>query len=490
MKQADVLVYDVGTSSLKLVLYGRDGSVLAQKAVSYSYQTPKAEWAEIDPAVLRDALWQGLEEFGQEGLLGALRAISGTGQMHTAVLLDEAGDTLSPSILWLDRRAEQETVELEAMFHLPPYMLNTTYTLPKLYWMKKHLPELMEKLRYILWPKDYIRYVLTGVISTEATEGIGAALLNWEKGAWAPERLEQVGISPSILPPIHPSDAAVGTVLPEIRAKYGMPQDVKVYSGFGDIVALLGGAPHQKGRLVYSLGSSAMYFTAVDQPNKTAENDSLYTLELGGYHLFGGVTSTAGASPMWYFETLWGGGDFSEMAGQAWTVEPGCGGLVFIPYLAGERSPYWSDRIAGGFYGVRLQHGKKEFARAVFEGVAYSIRHVLDLCRASGVEITELALAAGGVRTAGWPELIADICQIPVRIFAGQDTVAKVVYAMCRGQLDNQGFDDVLLQSFEAPRSIQPKSGSSAAYDAAYRRYRKFSSFAAQCDDNGSAANP
>ena len=278
------------------------------------------------------------------------------------------------------------------------------------------------------------------------------------------------------------SEEAVGTVLPEVAQRYGIPADTKVYSGFGDIVALLGGAPHKKGRLVYSLGSSSMYFTAVDQPKKTTPDDSLYTLELGGYHLFGGVTSTAGAAAMWYFENMWEGDDFPQMVDQAWTAPAGCDGLVFIPYLSGERSPYWSDKIAGGFYGVRLNHGKKDFARAVLEGVAYSIRHVLDICRENGVEITEIAMAAGGVRTAGWPETIADICGVPVSIFAGQDTVTKVVYAMCRSQLDGEDFDQVLLASFDEPRRIAPSADNSEAYDASYQRYRLFSKFASQCD--------
>ncbi len=278
-------------------------------------------------------------------------------------------------------------------------MLNTTYTLPKIAWMKKHLPDVLSRARKLIWPKDYLRYLLTGTVAADPTEGVGAALLDWQTGSWATDRLRHIGCDVELLPTILPSDATAGTILPAVAEQYGTPSDVKVYTGYSDMIALLGGAPHEPGRLVYSLGSSSMFFTMVDQANKTAEHNSLYTLELGGYHLFGGVSSTTGASLMWLFENVYQQDTLPEMAEAAWTVSPGCDGLVFLPYLVGERSPYWSDRIAGGFYGARLQHKKQHFARAVLEGVAYSIRHAIDLYAQSGVVIREIALATGGVRT-------------------------------------------------------------------------------------------
>ena len=482
MAKADVLIYDVGTSSMKLVVYDRDGNVTASKTIPYEYKTPRAGWAEIDPSLWEAALFAGLEELGRDGQLSEIRAVSGTGQMHTAVLIDDSGKAISPSILWLDRRAEAETAELLEMFGLAPSVLNTTYTLPKLYWMKKHCPEVLERAKHLLLPKDYIRYLLTGILSTDPTEGIGAALTDWETGEWTTDRLDVLGIDPSILVPIRPSDAVVGRVRPDLCQRFGIDPQAAVYSGYGDMVALLGGAPHKPGRMVYSLGSSAMYFTAIPQKNKTTPDNSLYTFDLAGYHLFGGVTSTAGASPVWFYENMWKTGTFPEMAEAAMGARPGVDGLVFIPYLAGERSPYWSDTVAGGFYGVRLQHDLKDFARAVFEGIAYSLRHVLDLCEENDVPITEISMAAGGVRTEGWPQMFADICGRPVTIYAGQDTVTKVVRAMCSASLEGKVFNDVLLESFLEPRLIEPDPALKPVYDSVYKKYRAFSAFANTCD--------
>lgn len=482
MLKARVLVYDVGTSSLKLVLYNREGLVLEQRSIPYDYQTPNPDWAEIDPAVWADALFAGLQVFADKGLLSELEAISGTGQMHSGVLLNAEGKALNPCILWLDRRAEQETLELNEMFHLPPFMLNTTYTLSKIYWLKKHMPEVLNAAKRLIFPKDYLRYLLTGIIVTDATEGVGAALLDWNTGFWDKNRLERIGCDPDILPPILPADAEAGRILPSIAERFGIPTGVKIFTGYGDMVALLGGAPHSPGRLVYSLGTSSMFFTLVDEANKTAAENSLYTLTLNGTHLFGGVSSTTGASQMWFYENIYAQGTLDEMVEDAWTVPPGCGGLVFLPYLAGERSPYWSDRISGGFYGARLQHDKKHFARAMLEGVAYSVKHMIELYEESGVPIREIALAAGGVKTKGWAQLISDVTGLPVAIYTGQDTVTKVVHAMCASRLDGSGFNEALLQSFGEPKMLSPDATNREEYDRCYRRYRRFSSFAAQCD--------
>jgi xylulokinase len=163
MQHADVLVYDVGTSSLKLVLYGENGQIVRQQSISYDYQTPHADWAEIDPAVWANALWEGLEAFARDGLLNHLRAISGTGQMHSGVLLDEAGQALSPCILWLDRRAEQETLELGGAFQAAALHANTTYTLPKIAWLNKHRPDVLSRARRLLWPRTICVICLRGL---------------------------------------------------------------------------------------------------------------------------------------------------------------------------------------------------------------------------------------------------------------------------------------------------------------------------------------
>jgi len=481
MSKLYCLMYDLGTSSLKAILYGQKGKVICQETVKYKYTTPAPGWVEMDPADWKNALWQTIGKIAGHYDLSFLQAISFTGQMHSVVMLDKKGKALKPCLLWLDRRADQETKELQKNLKLPPYMLNSTYSLPKMYWLSKHNPELVKETETILWPKDYLRYLLTGFTATDATEGIGGGLLNWETGKFVIKRLEFIGWDKKVLPPILEADGQAGNIKEELAKKYNINPAVKVFTGCGDMLALLGGAPHSPGRLVYSLGSSSMFFTMVDQSNLVAEGNSLYTLKLAGYNLFGGVSSTTGAALVWFFENIWqDNAELSEMVKKAWEVTPGCEGLVFIPYLAGERSPYWSDKIKGGFYGLGLEHDKRHLARAVLESVAYSIRHLLDIYSANGIKIDEIALAGGGVRIVGWPQLIADICKLPIKIYSEQETVTNVLYVMVISKLKGKHFQETLLHSFKECQEFLPRDDNEKVYNESYRRYREFSVFANQ----------
>jgi len=207
----------------------------------------------------------------------------------------------------------------------------------------------------------------------------------------------------------------------------------------------------------------------------------IYVYPFGPTPMLGGVSSTTGAALTWAYEQVgqWPrlGVRLEDAIEEALAVEPGVGGLCFIPYLAGERSPYWSDAIRGGFYGLRLGHTSSHLLRAVMEGVAYSLRHLLDIYAEAGAPIDEIALAAGGTLAAGWPQIIADVCRRDVAVYAGQETVTRVVYALCRAHLGNS-FDESLAQTFGEPVRYAPRAALAATYTAGYGRYRAFAEFA------------
>jgi xylulokinase len=470
-----ILVYDVGTSSLKSVVYGKEGNIMAKKSRFYEFSSPREGWAETDPEIWWESLVAVSGELQKDGIdLGAVKGVAITGQMHSAVLLGEDDNVLAPSILWLDRRAGGETKELQETFQLPPYKLNSSYTLPKLYWLSKHRKEIIDKVKTILWPKDYLRFRLTGEKCTDYTEGIGSALIDWKTKRWVPERIEKCGLSIDVLPGILPQE----TLFPikrEIAELLGFDSRCKVLVGCGDIAALLGCAPHKKGRLVYSLGSSSMYFTERSGSLKDAEG--LYAIDLAGYPLFGGVSSTTGASLNWVYEQLWGGEGtiaFSEMMNQVMAEDIRDSSLLFFPFLAGERSPFWSDEISGGFEGLKLHHTKIHLTRAVMEGVAFSIRYILDLMEKVDVPIRELALSGGGAKTRGWPELIAAITGKPVSIYNSEETVTTVLFAILSSVLQDQPFHDTLDSLFAEPRSVPADRSAFEHYEALYGKYKSF----------------
>jgi xylulokinase len=478
------LAVDVGTSSLKAVLYADDGVVLGAVTRRYTYRTEQAGWAEADPEGWWTAFEMAVAELRSTGFdLHPLKAVAFTGQMHTAVLLDAEGRPLDPTILWLDRRAAAETAELVAALQLPPYQLNSTYTLPKLVWLKRHRPEVVRRVRTLLWPKDYLRFRLTGDIGTDTTEPGGAALLNWDTLTWATERLDWTGLAASTLPPIRKSAEVVGHPLREVAERLGLAPEAAVIAGVGDVAALISGAPPKAGRVVSSLGSSSMVFAALaddQRPHDLAQRLYTYPL-LEPYRLFGGVSSTTGAALVWAFENLVreaSGQGFAEAMTAASKIEPGAGGLCFIPYLAGERSPYWNDELRAGFYGFRLSHDRHHLLRAVMESIAFSLRHLLDIYEESGVPVLELALAGGGTKTPGLCQIIADVCQKDVAIYTEEETVTRVLYALCRSALARENFATSLLTTFPQPDTIRCNPNNGASYRLGYETYRRFVDFA------------
>jgi xylulokinase len=515
--QPHILAVDVGTSSLKAVVYGPRANLIASATRRYEYVSPQPGWAESNPEDWWRAFQAALADLrGQGFALAGLEAIAFTGQMHTAVLLDGAGQVLEPTILWLDRRAAAETEELAGRLNLPPYQINSTYTLPKLLWLSRHRPDVAQKIRTILWPKDYLRYRLTGILCTDVTEAGGAALLNWDTRAWAGDRLEWVGLPASVLPPARPADAVVGPPRPDVAEKLGLNPAAKVVVGMGDVAALIGGAPPRPGRVVCSLGSSSMVFMALAGDRHPCDPAGrLYTYPLPPYRLLGGVSSTTGSALVWAYHTFAGAGgpdgrippspavrrDFAGGLGgsdatfesamqRALQVPPGADGLCFVPYLAGERSPHWRDDIRGGFYGLRLSHTPDHLIRAVMEGVAYSLRHLLDIYQELGTPVEELALAGGGTKTPGLSQIIADVCRRDVSIYAEEETVTRVLYALCRSALCQDDFEDTLVSTFAQPGVVCRHADLADLYQRGYLAYRRLAGFALQEATRSSQVQP
>ncbi len=474
-----ILTVDVGTSSLKAVVYDGAGQVVASAGRRYGYQTPQAGWAEADPEAWWEALAAALDELRAAPLdLHAVEVLALTGQMHTAVLLDTSGMVVPPTILWLDRRAAAETAELQARLGLPPYQLNSTYTLPKLAWLARHEPAQVARAAHILWPKDYLRYRLTGTYLTDRTEAGGAALLDWDTLTWANDRMAAIGLDPALLPPFRAPHEDAGALLSEWAGRFGLRADLRVITGAGDVLALITGAPPELGQVTCSLGSSSMVFMPQPPGYQAAEGENrLYVYPLLPYPLLGGVTSTSGAALQWAWQAFYEGElGFEDAVAGGMAVAPGAEGLFFLPFLSGERSPFWNDGLAGGFYGLTLAHRRPHMLRAVLEGVAFSLRYLLDIFTELGAPPQTIALAGGGAAVAGWPQLTADICRLPVRIYAGQETVTRGAYAYARQALGDD-FSTALAATFDAPITLPPSPD--ARYEAQYRRYRLLAEFAA-----------
>ena len=479
-----ILTIDVGTSSLKAVLYDDAGQVVAAAKQRYEYRIPQPGWAECDPNDWWFALSDALTEMrGMGHDLQRVLCIGITGQMHTPVLLDVNSQPLAPTLLWLDQRASRETEELCNHFDLPPYDINTSFTLPKLLWLKHNRPETLAQTRMLLWPKDYLRYRLTGRFLTDVTDGAGAGLVDWEQRSWSEERVRYVGLDTSALPTLAaPADDA-GKLLPEIAQQLGFTPNARVIVGAGDVMALIGAAPPCVGRLTCSLGSSGMISSPLPEGQYLRDPEHrIYTYPFLHQPLLNALLSTSGASLTWALKSLYDSGTpLEDVLTDAHSTPPGADGLLFLPYLMGERSPYWNDDLRGSFYGLTLHHNRSHMIRAVMEGVAFSLRHIIEIAAELGVSFDEIALAGGGATVSGWPQIFADVCQLPVVIYAGEETVTRPLYAHCRTALDNtESFSMALADTFGAPDTrLRPDLSLSSLYAKHFQTYQSLADFAA-----------
>lgn len=474
-REAAILVLDVGTSALKATLYAQAGAILAQAGQPYSYQCPEPNAAEADPEDWWRAVPAALARLDAD--LSRVQIIGLTGQMHSPVLLDAQLEPIKPCLLWLDRRCAGEAAELSAALKLPPYHLNSTYTLPKLVWLSRRRPDVIARARRLLFPKDYVRFKLTGVIGTEASEAGGASLLDWQTGRWTPERLRYAGLSPDVLPPLHAAGEVIGRLLPEVAGRLGLPPNTPVITGVGDVAAILGGAPVEAGRVMVAMGTSSMLYAILPEHLRDArdENDGIYPYELCGFRLLGGVSSLTGGALDWAWRAFGAasGLTFAQAMREVERMAPGADGLVFVPYLAGERSPFWRDDLRGMFIGLSLSHSWAHMLRAVVEGVGLSTRLLLDRFARLGMPSPTIALSGGAARHAIWQRVLADVCQRTIAVYGGDSAASNVVYALCVQALEaGTPFAEAMNRVFAAPRIIPPNAQTAQIYADAYARYR------------------
>jgi len=472
--EGKVLVLDVGTSALKATLYSARGNILAKAAQSYTYASPEPNSAEADP----DDWWRAVPGAlaGLNVDLHTVSIIGLTGQMHSPVLLDEQGQPIKPCLLWLDRRCTSETAELAAALGLPPYHLNSSYTLPKLMWLARHRPEVIAKARILLFPKDYVRYRMTGVIGTDPSEAGGAALLDWQSRRWATERLCYANLDAQILPPLLGEGDVVGLVRDDIADALGLSRQVQVITGVGDVAAILGGAPIEPGRIMLAIGTSSMIYAILPDhlQHVCDEEGGIYHYDLCGFRLLGGVSSLTGGTLDWAWRAFGAasGLSFAEAMRIVHSMAPGADGLVFVPYLVGERSPFWRDDLRGMFIGLHLGHTWAHMLRAVVEGVGLCTRLMLERFARLGIPSPTVALSGGAARYTIWQRVLADTCQRTLALYGGDSAASNVIYALCARVLEpDVPFAEALNRVFGLPTLVAPDQTTEDIYARAYSLY-------------------
>ncbi len=415
-----VLGIDVSTTATKAVLVDDRGAVDAIGTSEYSFAQPRPLWTEQDP----ELWWKGAVEAIGKALrsvgpgLDAVEAIGLTGQMHGLVLLDAAGEVLRPAILWNDQRtgaacdAIRSAVGASRLVEVTGNDALTGFTAPKLVWVRDNEPEIWRRIEHVLLPKDYLRYRLTGELALDKAGGSGTILFDLAARDWSPEITTALGIDPAWLPPTHEGPEVTGSVTAAAAAATGLRAGTPVVAGGGDQAAnAVGVGAVVPGRVALSLGTSGVVFATTDRPlyEPAGRVHAFCHAVPGRWHMMSVMLSAAG-SLRWFRDAVAPGADFGDLVAAAGDVPVGADGLLFLPYLSGERSPHPDPLARGAFVGLTLAHDRRHLTRAVIEGVAFGLRDGLDLMVEAGMAAPdEIRASGGGTASPLWRQVLADV---------------------------------------------------------------------------------
>lgn len=409
---------DLGTSSVKVSAVNPDGKIIAQESFSYDLKQPHPGYAEQNPddwvygttyAIVKLILNDNIQPDEIEG-------ISFSGQMHGLVLLDEAGKVLRPAILWNDTRTTKQCKEI--MDAMGKRFIDIThnvplegFTLPKLLWVKENEPEIFSKAKTMLLPKDYLRYKMTGILAMDYSDATGTVMLDIEKNTWSKEILDKFEIPISLCPKLVKSIDFTGNITPSYAEFSGLTTTTKTFAGGADnACGAVGAGIDSSNKVLSSIGtsgvvlkfedSSSTNYDGVLQFEEHAVPDAYYSM---------GVTLAAGFSLSWFKKTFANDEDFTDFVNSATQSTIGANGLMFSPYIVGERAPYADANIRGSFIGIDGIHQKPDFVRAVLEGITFSFEDIMEIYRKNGAKFDTVVSIGGGAKSEVWQQIQADI---------------------------------------------------------------------------------
>ena len=483
-----LLGIDVSTTATKALLIDERGQVAAVAATEYPFETPQPQWTEQDPALWWDGTVRSIRPVLAQAPHGAkpgdVAGVGLTGQMHGMTLLDAHGRLIRPCILWNDQRTAAQCADIthrvgaERVLQLTGNPVLTGFTAPKVIWVHDHEPEAYGHIAHVLLPKDYVRYKLTGEFFSEVSDSSGTSLFDVGQRRWSDEMLNALDVPRQWLPEVTESPVVSARISAEAAQVTGLLEGTPVVGGGGDQAAqAVGTGIISEGSVSVTVGTSGVVFAASDTYRVEPQGrlHAFCHAVPGLWHLMGVMLSAAG-SFRWYRDALGqsekaiaessGRDVYDILTESAASAPPGCEGLLFLPYLTGERTPYPDPDARGVFFGLTVRHSKPHLTRAVLEGVSYGLRDSLELMRALGVSTNQVRASGGGARSALWRQILADVFNteiVTVNVTEGAAYGAALLAGVGAGVYAE--VRDACAQTIGLASQVQPGANSSVYAD-------------------------
>lgn len=476
---------DVGTGGTRAVLIDENGQVIASASCEHApFRSPHPGWAEQDP----DDWWRAAQVAIREVLATSgvksseIGAIGLTGQMHGAVMLDADGKVLRPSLIWCDQRTGpqcdwlHEKIGRERLIELTCNPALPNFTLTKLLWVREHEPEIFARIAHILCPKDYVRYKLTGTYAIDVQEASGTLLLDVTHRRWSSEVAKVAGIDEAWLPQVFESPEVCAHISAEAASLTGLTAGLPVVAGAGDQGAgAVGMGILQPGSVSATIGTSGVVFAATAAPIKDPQG-RLHTFchaVPGRWHVMG-VTQAAGLSLRWLRDIVAPNAGYDTLTAEAAKIPAGSEGLLWAPYLLGERTPHLDSQATAAFYGITASHTRGHLTRAVLEGVAYSLKDTFTLFAELGIPVKGVRLGGGGARGPLWRSIQAGIYGYPSDVLVAEEGAAfgaALLAGVGAGAWADT--DAACATAIRVAEQIAPVQADTQAYTDGYKVYRR-----------------
>lgn len=470
---------DLGTTGVKIILVNALGDVIAKTTESYPLSMPKPLWTEQNPEDWYNQTMKGLKKV-IKGYEKDIEAISFSGQMHGLVILDENDDVIRPALLWNDQRTTaevqylNETIGIDVLQQETGNIALTGLTAPKLLWIKNNEPELFQKIKKIMLPKDYLLYRLSGEFATDVSDISGSLFYDIKKKQYSQKMLDILKIDERQLPTVYESYEKVGYLTETVKKTLQIQQDVKIIAGGGDqAVGAVGVGTVSPGKSSMSLGTSGVVYVATNEFQVDTQSHLQSYRDSTGHYLMMGVILNAAGSLKWWNEKIFKEHDYDKFFEKlSYTSIPDS--LYFLPYLSGERAPINDSKAKGMFFGLQAHHEKGHMHRALVEGITYALKESFDLIQNLGTEIVNIRITGGGAKSAIWAQMIADIMNVAVEVMAIDEgpALGAAILAMV-GNGTYPSVSATCEKLLQVKTTFYPQNEHVALYQKKYNVYKK-----------------